>query len=272
MANNAKELVQIRILPHEYRYFQVGKSLLLEDRVAVLLSLAQNLDVFTWNPYEVLGVDPTFITHKLNVEPMFLPKKQKPMRSAKQHVKVMKEEVEKLRHAGAIKEVFFPEWLSNTVVVKKKNGKWRVCVDFTDLNRACPKDLFPVSKIDQLVNATCGRPTMSFLDAFQGYHQIALAPEDQEKTSFITPEGNYHYTVIPFGLKNIGATSQWMVTRMFKDKIGSMIEVYIDHMMVKSKRDESHAMDLNETFEILRRHKLRLNAKKSAFGIGVEKF
>jgi len=114
----------------------------------VLLSLAQNLDVFTWNPYEVLGVDPTFITHKLNVEPMFLPKKQKPMRSAKQHVEVIKEEVEKLRHVGAIKEVFFPEWLSNTMVVKKKNGKWRVYVDFTDLNRACPNDLFPVLKID----------------------------------------------------------------------------------------------------------------------------
>ena len=87
----------------------------------------------------------------------------------------------------------------NTAVVKKKNGKWRVCVNFTNLNRAYPKDPFPMSKI-QLLNATYGHPRMSFLDAFQGYHQIALAAEDQEKTAFISPETNYHYTVMSFGL------------------------------------------------------------------------
>jgi len=121
-------------------------------------------------------------------------------------VEVVKEEVERLKQARAINEVFFPEWLSNTVVVKKKNEKWRVCVDFIDLNRACPKDPFPILKIDQLIDATCGHLRMSFLDAFQGYHQIFLAPKDQEKTSFISPEGNYHYTVMPFELKNAGAT------------------------------------------------------------------
>lgn len=100
---------------------------------------------------------------------------------------------------GAIKEVFFPKWLSNTIVVRKKNEKWRVFVDFTDLNRVCSKDPFPVSKIDQLVDATVRHERISFLDAFQGYHQIALAPEDQEKTTFISPKANYHYTVMPFG-------------------------------------------------------------------------
>ena len=89
-----------------------------------------------------------------------------------------------LKQAGAIKEMFYPQWLANTVVVKKKTGKWRVCVDFTDLNRACPKDLFPMPRIDQLVDATVGHPWMSFLDAFQGYHQIPLATDDQEKNSF----------------------------------------------------------------------------------------
>ena len=135
-------------------------------------------------------------------------KKQKPKRSAKPHVEAMKEEVKGLKEVGAVKEVFVPEWLSNTIMVKKKNGKWRVCVDFTELNRACPKDPFPVPKIDQLVDATYGHPRMSFLDAFLDYHQIALAPEDQEKTSFISPEGNYYYMVMPFGLKNVGATYQ----------------------------------------------------------------
>ena len=135
-------------------------------------------------------------------------KKQKPKRSAKPHVEAMKEEVKGLKEVEAVKEVFVPEWLSNTIMVKKKNGKWRVCVDFTELNRACPKDPFPVPKIDQLVDATYGHPRMSFLDAFLDYHQIALAPEDQERTSFISPEGNYYYMVMPFGLKNVGATYQ----------------------------------------------------------------
>ena len=111
-------------------------------------------------------------------------------------------------------------------------------MDFTDLNRAYPKDSFTVPKIDYLVDATCGHPRMSFLDAFQGYYQIALAAEDQEKTFFITPEATYHYTIMPFGLKNVGATYQRMMTRMFRDKIGSTVEVYIDDMVVKRREIE----------------------------------
>ena len=103
----------------------------------------------------------------------------------------MKSKVQRLKEAGAIKEIFFPEWLANTMVVKKKNGKGRVYVNFTNLNRAYPKDPFPMPKIDQLVDAMYGHPMMSFLDAFQGYHQIALAPEDREKTTFISPDANY---------------------------------------------------------------------------------
>ena len=123
-------------------------------------------------------VDPEFIIHKLNVDPLFPPKKQKPRRSAKEHVEAVRQEVERLKEAGAIKEIFFPEWLANTVVVRKKNSKWRVCVDFMDLNQACLKDPFSMPKIDQLVDATYGNPRMNFLDAFQDYNQIALAVED----------------------------------------------------------------------------------------------
>ena len=113
---------------------------------------------------------------------------------------------------------------------------------------------------------------MSFLDDFQGYHQIVLVVEDQEKTSFITPEANYHYTVMPFGLKNARATYQRMMTRMFKDKIGSTVEVYINDMVVKSRENQKHIDDLTEVFEILRQHKLRLNVDKCTFGVGVGKF
>ena len=100
--------------------------------------------------------------------------------------------------------------------MKKKNKKWRVCVDFTDLNKAYLKDPFPMRQIDQLVVATVSHPRMSFLDAFQGYHQIPLALDDHEKTNFVTPIRNYHYKVIPFGLKNVGSTYQRMMTRMFE--------------------------------------------------------
>ena len=121
------------------------------------------------------------------MNPSIAPKRQPPWRPSKEHVEAVKSEMTKLKQTGAIKEVFYPQWLANTVVVKKKTGKCRVCVDFTDLKRACPKDPFPMSWIDQLVDAMVGHPRMSFLDAFQGYHQIPLALDDQEKTAFVTP-------------------------------------------------------------------------------------
>ena len=158
--------MRVKILPDFDRYFQIGTSMKDEDRVGVLLFLIQNIDVFAWSPYEVLEVDPEFIIHRLNVDLSFPPKKQKPKRSAREHVEAVKLEVKRLKEVGVIKEVFFPEWLANTVVVRKKNGKWRVCVDFMDLNRACLKELFPMPKVDQLVDATYRHPRMSFLDAF----------------------------------------------------------------------------------------------------------
>ena len=141
-----------------------------EDKVETLLFLIHNVDVFIWDPYEVPGLDPEFIVHKLNVDSSFPLKKQKPRRSTKEHVEAMRQEVGRLKEVEAVREIFVPNWLANTVVVKKKNGKWRVCIDFTNLNRACPKDPFLMPKIDQLVDATFGHPRMSFLDAFQGYH------------------------------------------------------------------------------------------------------
>ena len=146
--------------------------------------------------------------------------------------------------------------------MKKKNEKRRVCVDFTDLNKACLKDPFPMPRIDQLVDATIGHHRMSFLEAFQDYHQIHLALDDQEKTAFVTPTRNYHYKVMPFYLNNAGATYQMMMTRMFEPHLGKNIEIYINDMVVKSKIESEHVNDLGDIFGILRRHKLRFNASK----------
>ena len=162
---------------------------------------------------------------KVNVNPTILPRKQPPWCLSKEHSNAVKEEVNKLKQARTIKEVFYPEWLANTMVVKKKSGKWRACVDFTDLNKACPKNPFPMPQIDQLVNAMVGHPWMSILDAFQGYHQIPLALDDQEKTVFVTLTWNYHYEVMPFGLKNVGSTYQKMMARIFKPHLGKNIEI-----------------------------------------------
>ena len=122
--------------------------------------------MFAWDAYKVPRVDPNFICHHLNVNPFITPKKQSPRHLSKEHADAVRDEVMKLKQAGAIKEVFYPEWLANTVVVKKKNRKWQVYVDFTNLNKACPKDPFPMPRIDQLVDATVSHPQMSFLNGF----------------------------------------------------------------------------------------------------------
>ncbi|KAG7559607.1 Ribonuclease H-like superfamily [Arabidopsis thaliana x Arabidopsis arenosa] len=173
----------------------------------------------------------------------------------------------RLLDAGLIREVKYPDWLANPVVVKKKNGKWRVCVNFTDLNKACPKGSFPLPHIDRLVESTTGHEMMSFMDAFSGYNQILMNPEDQEKTAFITDRGTYCYIVMPFGLKNAGATYQRLVNMMFKDLLGKTMEVYIDDMLVKSISSTSHIEHLEQCFAILNEFGMKLNLTKCTFAV-----
>ncbi|KAK9943959.1 hypothetical protein M0R45_009546 [Rubus argutus] len=193
-------------------------------------------------------------------------------RFASERNQIIGDKVDRLLEVGFIRDVWCPTWISNVVVVKKKNGKWRVCIDFTNLNKACPKDCYPLPKIDQLVDATAGYERLSFLDAYSGYNQIPVAAEDQDKTAFITEKGLYCYTVMPFGLKNAGATYQRLVNRMFKKQLGKTMEVYIDDMVVKTKVRRNHEKDLGETFEILRRYGMRLNPAKCAFGVSSGQF
>ena len=155
---------------------------------------------------------------------------------------------------GFIQEVYYPNWLANVVLVKKANGKWRMCVDFMDLNKACPKDSFPLPMIDQLVDSTAGHKLLMFMDVFSGYNRIKMAEEDQEKTAFITSQGLYCYKVMPFELKNARATYQMLVNKMFSKQIGRNMEVYVDDMLVKSKEELAHVDDLKEMFATLRQY------------------
>ena len=147
-----------------------------------------------------------------------------------------------------------------------------MCVDFSDLNKACPKDSYPLPRIDQLVDSTAGHKLLTFMDAFSGYNQIKMAEEDQEKTAFITSQGLYCYKVMPFGLKNAGATYQRLVNKMFSQQIGKNMEVYVDNMLVKSKEELTHLDDLKETFATFKTHQMRLNPSKCVFGVASGKF
>ncbi|XP_048622678.1 uncharacterized protein LOC106393842 [Brassica napus] len=186
--------------------------------------------------------------------------------------KAVNEEVDKLLGAGSITEVRYPEWLANPVVVKKKNGKWRVCVDFTDLNKACPKDSYPLPNIDRLVESTAGNEMLTFMDAFSGYNQIMMHPDDREKTAFITDKGTYCYKVMPSGLKKAGATYQRLVNKMFADKLGITMEVHIDDMLVKSLHSIDHLRHLQECFETLNKYGMKLNPAKCTFGVSSGEF
>jgi hypothetical protein len=138
--------------------------------------------------------------------------------------------------AGFIKEVFHPEWLANPVLVRKKGGKWWMCVDYTGLNKARPKVPYPLPRIDQIVDFTAGCETLSFLDAYSGYHQIRMKESDQLAASFITPFGMYCYVTMPFGLRNAGATYQRCMNHVFGEHIGRTVEACVDDIIVKTRK------------------------------------
>ena len=164
------------------------------------------------------------------------PVKQRLCRFDEEKRRAIGEEIAKLLAAGFIKEVHHPKWLANPVLVRKKSRKWRMCVDYIGLNKACPKDPFPLPRIDQTINSTSGCGTLYILDAYSGYHQIAMKESDQLMTSFITPFGSFCYVTMPFGLKNTGATYQHCMLKCFGDLIGQTVEAYVDNIVVKSKR------------------------------------
>lgn len=175
--------------------------------------------------------------------------------------------MDKLLAADFIEPCDYLEWLANVVMVKKANGSWWMCVDFIDLNKACPKDCYPVPRIDQLVDSTSGHALLSFMDAFSGYHQISLLESDRNKAAFITKVGIYAYKAMPFGLKNASATYQKLVDKIFEHKKGRNVEVYVNDSIVKSLTEEEHVVDLEETFATLRQHQMKLNPKKCVFGV-----
>jgi len=158
------------------------------------------------------------------------------------------------------------------VLVKKASGKWRMCVDFTDLNKACPKDSYPLPNFDALLDSASGCRLLSFLDAFSGYNQIMMHPRDVCKTTFMTELSYYCYKVMPFGLKNAGATYQRLMDRVLASMLGRNVQTFVDDMVVSSQQREQHVADLEELFTTTAKYRLKLNPKKCVFGVEAGKF
>ena len=254
----SEELEPKHIDDHLEHLAYFGSKLAEDLKILLIRFLKHNRDVFAWKQEDMGGIDPAIITHRLNVSPSFKPVKQRRRSFAPKRQKAINEEVGKLLQAGAIREVEYSEWLANIVLIKKANGKWRLCIDFTDVNRACPKYSFPLPRIDLIVDAIASHDLLSFMDAFSGYKQIIMDLDDQEKTSFVTGQGTYCYRGMPFGLKNAEATYQRLVNRMFQKQIGASMEVYIDNMLVKSTTAELHIAQLTEAFQILKEYNMKL--------------
>ncbi|KAM1262100.1 hypothetical protein ACFX2G_027878 [Malus domestica] len=240
-----------------------------------------NAEVFAWSYKDMPGISPDIICHHLSIDPKTKPVKQKRRSYDVERYEAMKAEVEKLKDIGFVREVNYPTWVANVVLVKKNPTKeslllqkvlWRMCVDYTDLNKGCPNDSFPLPLINRLIDSTAECELLSFMDAYSGYNQILMNPSDQEHTAFTTDRGLYCYKVMPFGLKNAGATYQRLVNSMFVEQIGKSMEVYVDDMLVNSKHADQHITNLSETFTILKRYRMRLNPNKCAFGVGSGKF
>jgi len=207
------------------------------------------------------------VQHKLPLKPECPPVRQKLRRMKPEMSLKIKEEVQKQFDAGFLVVAKYPQWVTNIVPVPKKDGKVRMCVDSRDLNHVSPKDNFPLPHIDTLVDNTARFSLFSFMDGFSGYNQIKMAPEDMEKTTFITLWGTFCYKVMSFGLKNVGATYQRAMVALFHDMMHKEIEVYVDDMIAKSESEAEHILNLKKLFERLRKFKLKLNPTKCTFGV-----
>jgi hypothetical protein len=250
----------------------LGSQLSDEQEKTLLRFLFNNKDVFVWSANDLCGVNRDVIEHSLNVDPSFRSRKQRLQKMSDDKAEGAWNEVKRLLSANVIREVAYPEWLANTVMVKKANDKWRMCIDFTDLNKACPKDEFPLLRIGSLVDAAASSELMSLLDCYSGYHQIWMQKEDEPKTSFITPSGTYCYMRMPEGLKNAGGSFSRMTANVLHSQIGKNVLTYVDDIIVKSTKQENHIADLQETFANFRQASLKLNPEKCVFGVKKGKF
>jgi hypothetical protein len=245
----------------------ISKDLILQDVEKLISYLSRNKDVFAWSALDLVGVSRTVIEHSLGSDPSVRPKKQWLRKMSDEKTEAAKAKVHRLLEANFIEPIAYPTWLANVIMVQKKSGKWCMCIDFTSLNKACPKDNSPLPRIDKIVDSAAGCEVMSLLDCFSGYHQIYMKEEDKASTSFITPFGTYCFIRMPEGLKNAGSTFSRLTKTVLESQVGRNIFTYVDDIVVASKNKEDHLADLTETFANMRDAQLRLNPEKCVFDV-----
>ncbi|RDX75235.1 hypothetical protein CR513_44901, partial [Mucuna pruriens] len=220
------------LIPHLYMKYPVA------DRIGI--------DVFAWSPEDMPGIDRDFLYHRLSITlgTRLVFQKKRNLREEKR--RVAKKKTSKLLATRSIKEVWYPTWLANMVMVRKSNGKWRICTDYTNLNKVCLKYPYPLPSIDQLVDEASKYDLLSFMDTYFRNNQIRMHPKTRQRR---------HSSQI-----------------IFKDHVGCKLEVYVDDMVVKTTTDEQHCEALTQVFTILKKHKLKLNPEKCSFGVQAGKF
>jgi hypothetical protein len=245
----------------------ISKDLTSHDKERLLSCLSKNKDVFAWSALDLVGVSRSIIKHSLGIDPSVRPKKKRLCKMSDEKTEATKAEVHCLLEANFIEPVTYPTWLANVVMVQKKSGKWRMCIDFTSLNKACPKDNFLLPRIDKIVDSVAWCEVMSLLDCFSGYHQIYMKEKDKASTSFITPFDTYCFIRMPEDLKNAGSTFSRLTKTVLERQFGRNIITYVDDIVVARKSKENHLADLAETFANMRHARLRPNPEKCVFGV-----
>jgi hypothetical protein len=210
------------------RAVTIGAHLNPEEEKELIQFLNKNKNVFAWSAKDLKGVNRDIIKHALETDEKIAPKKQKLRKMSEEKVTPVEAEVQRMQDAKVIREVKYPVWLANTVQVKKKNGKWIMCVDFTDVNKECKKDDFSLERVDKIVDDAANSEMLSLLDMFSGYHQIRVHKEDEEKTSFITPFVTFCFVRMPEGLKNAGCTFSRMIVIVFHPQLRRNILAYVE--------------------------------------------
>jgi hypothetical protein len=217
------------------------------------------------------GIPREVIEHHLKIHPDARPVRQKPRKQSIKRQNFIREEVRKLLQAGFIEEVHHPVWLANPVVIPKANRKLQMCIDYTNLNKACPKDPDPLPRIDQIVDSTSGCDLLSFIDAYSSFHQIKMAKADRKHTTFVTVDGLYCYVIIPYGLLNTLPTFARAMNIILGDLVRDIVEVYVDDIVVKTRESNSLLENLAQVFDKLRMTSTKLNSEKCVFGVSAGK-
>uniref|UniRef100_A0A0E0DBU4 Reverse transcriptase domain-containing protein n=1 Tax=Oryza meridionalis TaxID=40149 RepID=A0A0E0DBU4_9ORYZ len=272
---SADDLEEVDIGPGDRpRPTFISKNLSSEFRTKLIELLKEYRDCFAWEYFEMPGLSRSIVEHRLPIKPGYRPYQQPPRRCQADMYDDIKAKITRLYDVGFIRPCRYAEWISNIVPVIKKNGKLRVCIDFRNLNKATPKDEYPMPVADQLVDAASGHKLISFMDGNACYNQILMAEEDIHKTAFRCPGAIslYEWVVMSFGMMSVGATYQRAMNYIFHDLIGLLVAIYIDDLVVKSKEVDDHIDGLREVFERTRKYGLKMNATKCALGVSTGQF